>query len=45
MAAESIPVLLIGHLDVVEARREDWTTIRFSLWRKKATTMAAALRT
>jgi len=23
------PVLIIGHLDVVEARREDWTPIPF----------------
>lgn len=28
------PVLLIGHLDVVEARREDWTTDPFQLIEK-----------
>jgi acetylornithine deacetylase/succinyl-diaminopimelate desuccinylase-like protein len=28
------PVLLIGHLDVVEARREDWTTDPFQLVEK-----------
>jgi acetylornithine deacetylase/succinyl-diaminopimelate desuccinylase-like protein len=28
------PVLLIGHLDVVEARREDWTTDPFKLVEK-----------
>jgi acetylornithine deacetylase/succinyl-diaminopimelate desuccinylase-like protein len=28
------PVLLIGHLDVVEARREDWTTDPFKLIEK-----------
>jgi acetylornithine deacetylase/succinyl-diaminopimelate desuccinylase-like protein len=28
------PVLLIGHLDVVEARREDWTTNPFELVEK-----------
>ena len=28
------PVLLIGHLDVVEARREDWTTDPFRLGEK-----------
>lgn len=28
------PVLLIGHLDVVEARREDWTTDPFSFVEK-----------
>ncbi len=28
------PVLLIGHLDVVEARREDWTTDPFTLIEK-----------
>jgi acetylornithine deacetylase/succinyl-diaminopimelate desuccinylase-like protein len=28
------PVLLIGHLDVVEARREDWTTDPFELVEK-----------
>ena len=28
------PVLLIGHLDVVEARREDWTTDPFKLVQK-----------
>ncbi|MGC5271502.1 hypothetical protein ACPXAU_23905, partial [Salmonella enterica] len=25
------PVLIIGHLDVVEAKREDWTTDPFTL--------------
>src|SRR5215472_9941773 len=29
------PVLLIGHLDVVEARREDWTTDPFQLVEKE----------
>jgi acetylornithine deacetylase/succinyl-diaminopimelate desuccinylase-like protein len=29
------PVLLIGHLDVVEARREDWTTDPFELVEKE----------
>ena len=29
------PVLLIGHLDVVEARREDWTTDQFELVEKE----------
>ncbi|HEY6823703.1 MAG TPA: M20/M25/M40 family metallo-hydrolase, partial [Steroidobacteraceae bacterium] len=29
------PVLLIGHLDVVEARREDWSTDPFQLIEKK----------
>lgn len=28
------PVLLIGHLDVVEARREDWTTVPFKFVEK-----------
>src|ERR1043166_7609244 len=28
------PVLLIGHLDVVEARREDWTTDPFEFVEK-----------
>ncbi|MBV9304107.1 MAG: M20/M25/M40 family metallo-hydrolase [Acidobacteriaceae bacterium] len=28
------PILLIGHLDVVEARREDWTTDPFTLVEK-----------
>jgi acetylornithine deacetylase/succinyl-diaminopimelate desuccinylase-like protein len=28
------PVLLIGHLDVVEARREDWSTVPFKLIEK-----------
>ena len=28
------PVLLIGHLDVVEARREDWTTDPFQFVEK-----------
>ena len=28
------PVLLIGHLDVVEARREDWTTDPFQVVEK-----------
>ena len=28
------PVLLIGHLDVVEARREDWTTDPFQFIEK-----------
>ena len=28
------PVLLIGHLDVVEAQREDWTTDPFQLIEK-----------
>ena len=28
------PVLFIGHLDVVEARREDWTTDPFQLRRE-----------
>ena len=39
------PVLIIGHLDVVEARREDWTRIHFNSWRRTAITMAAARRT
>ena len=33
-AGKHKPVLLIGHLDVVEARREDWTTDPFNLWRR-----------
>src|SRR5450432_3810978 len=28
-AAKARPILLMGHLDVVEARREDWTTDPF----------------
>ena len=28
------PVLLMGHLDVVEARREDWSTDPFKLIEK-----------
>src|SRR5580698_8108848 len=28
------PILIIGHLDVVEARREDWTTDPFQLVEK-----------
>src|SRR5262249_38561171 len=31
---ESKPLLLIGHLDVVEARREDWSTDPFQLVEK-----------
>ena len=38
------PLLLIGHLDVVEARREDWTTDPFTFTRKTASTTAAARR-
>ena len=33
-AASHKPVLLIGHLDVVEARREDWSTDPFQLVEK-----------
>ena len=33
-AGKHKPVLLIGHLDVVEARREDWTTDPFQLVEK-----------
>jgi acetylornithine deacetylase/succinyl-diaminopimelate desuccinylase-like protein len=33
-AGEHKPVLLIGHLDVVEARREDWSTDPFQLVEK-----------
>lgn len=33
-AAGKKPILLIGHLDVVEARREDWTTDPFQLVEK-----------
>jgi len=32
-------MLLIGHLDVVEARRSDWTTDPFQFVEKDATTM------
>src|SRR5438034_3185423 len=32
--AKHRPVLLIGHLDVVEARREDWSTDPFKLIEK-----------
>jgi acetylornithine deacetylase/succinyl-diaminopimelate desuccinylase-like protein len=38
------PLLLIGHLDVVEARREDWTTDPFTLWRRTVFTTGAARR-
>ena len=41
--AEHKPVLLIGHLDVVEARREDWTHgSRSSSWRRTVTSTAVA---
>jgi acetylornithine deacetylase/succinyl-diaminopimelate desuccinylase-like protein len=33
-AARSKPILIIGHLDVVEARREDWTTDPFQFVEK-----------
>src|SRR4029077_3899109 len=33
-AREQKPLLLIGHLDVVEARREDWSTDPFQLIEK-----------
>ncbi len=35
------PILLIGHLDVVEANREDWTTDPFQFVEKMAFTTAA----
>ena len=45
-AARHKPVLLIGHLDVVEARREDWSTpILSSCWRRTATSTAVARST
>lgn len=34
LARRPLPVLLIGHLDVVEARREDWTTDPFKFVEK-----------
>ena len=34
LAGRPLPVLLIGHLDVVEARREDWTTDPFKFVEK-----------
>jgi len=34
--------LLIGHLDVVEAKREDWTTDPFKFVSRKATSKDAA---
>src|SRR5438270_801767 len=33
-AGSAKPILLIGHLDVVEARREDWTTDPFHFLEK-----------
>ena len=36
------PILFIGHLDVVEARREDWTTDPFNSLKRTATSTAAA---
>ena len=33
-AAGLKPILIIGHLDVVEARREDWTTDPFQFVEK-----------
>lgn len=39
------PILLIGHLDVVEARREAWTTNRSNSSRKRASFTAEERRT
>jgi acetylornithine deacetylase/succinyl-diaminopimelate desuccinylase-like protein len=38
------PLLLLGHLDVVEARREDWTWIPSSSSRRMDIIMGAARR-
>jgi acetylornithine deacetylase/succinyl-diaminopimelate desuccinylase-like protein len=39
------PILFIGHLDVVEALRSDWTTNPFELIEKDDTSTAAARKT
>jgi len=39
------PILLIGHLDVVEAHREDWTTDPFRFVEKDGFYYGAARRT
>ena len=39
------PILIIGHTDVVEARREDWTTDPFNSSSRTAITTAAVRRT
>jgi acetylornithine deacetylase/succinyl-diaminopimelate desuccinylase-like protein len=39
------PILFIGHLDVVEARREDWTTDPLNLLRRTAISTGAARTT
>ena len=38
-------ILIIGHLDVVEARREDWTTDPFNLSKRTAISTAGVRRT
>jgi len=38
------PILIIAHTDVVEAKREDWTTDRSSSSKRMATSTAAASR-
>lgn len=39
------PILLLGHLDVVEAKRADWVRDPFTLIEEKITSMPAAPRT
>jgi acetylornithine deacetylase/succinyl-diaminopimelate desuccinylase-like protein len=39
------PILLLAHIDVVEARKEDWSTDPFKLVEQDGTSTAAALRT
>jgi acetylornithine deacetylase/succinyl-diaminopimelate desuccinylase-like protein len=38
------PILLLGHIDVVEAKREDWTRDPFTLIGETAISMAAVPR-